>query len=915
MSHTKKKISVSRVLFVETILVFAALLGIVLGPSLVGSKVFAPDVYLQAEPYKSLMPASNKASRLMVGDIVNSLLPRRHIFFEEIKKGHLLKWDSFSVGGVPLGTVFNIGAFEPFSLPYYVLPFWLANAYSRLLALVGSFIFTYLFLRRLKLGRAAASLGGLVFVTSGFIIAWNNWPQDQVAAWIPALFWATERYLQNKSFRSMAIVPLIVAAMLLAGFPAVTGFALYALAAYVLVRLLFTSKRKIRALIFRGSLILLAVLIGGGLASFQVLPFLERLQTIDISMRGGLGHLDLSSMITFIVPFGLGNLTKAIWYGKFNYIESFSFVGAVALIFIGISFYIKNKKVPRGIQGFFIGSSLVTMVLIFYGGTLLHLTAHLPIFSNNFIGRARSILGFFLAALAAIGFDFILSGRRAYKARRRLLPVLFWLVFVAAGGWIYYVAAKQAHLAGQLRYLANNSLMPFVILIATGLVAWAIYHGFSRKRKLFLLLVPLLIAIEVLPVLLQWWPTTTRDLFFPSTPTHIFLRDNLGEERFAASNSTMFFSSSDYYRLRSVSGHAFANKKWATLLKQVDKKSRKLPTIIFLSPDLDVVESRLLDRMSVKYFVNAENVPLYGKIIKLDKKTGQIKIDNDQTVNEVIDSRPLRGLQIELSDEFTEFGDFTFLEATVSSTKGEVLAQGRKRIYKTTKGSMTIPVTGENIKVGEKIMISIKLSGSQGSLTLAAHDKKPLINLLVPNKDGIKLVYAKGDTVIWERQNSLPRIRWATKTKISEDNNKELKLINDDLAPDTILLDRPVSPISGRPAKVEIISDDGDRMKIKVRAKGDGYLVVADSLQQGWGATTDGESTDLLSADYAMAAVYVPEGEHQIILSYNPKGWVLGKKIALISLLVLVLIMVIDKRSRVLVGRLTSKLKTSKKIS
>jgi uncharacterized membrane protein YfhO len=61
-------------------------------------------------------------------------------------------------------------------------------------------------------------------------------------------------------------------------------------------------------------------------------------------------------------------------------------------------------------------------------------------------------------------------------------------------------------------------------------------------------------------------------------------------------------------------------------------------------------------------------------------------------------------------------------------------------------------------------------------------------------------------------------------------------------------------------------------MAASVDARGDGYLVVADALQQGWVGEVDGEPADLVDADHAGVAVHVPAGRHEVTLRYAPPG-------------------------------------------
>jgi uncharacterized membrane protein YfhO len=68
--------------------------------------------------------------------------------------------------------------------------------------------------------------------------------------------------------------------------------------------------------------------------------------------------------------------------------------------------------------------------------------------------------------------------------------------------------------------------------------------------------------------------------------------------------------------------------------------------------------------------------------------------------------------------------------------------------------------------------------------------------------------------------------------------------------------------------------------------------VVADAVQFGWTASVDGRSQDVLPADHAMGAVFVPAGRHEVTLRFEPTSWRWGIVISVISMALFVVIAV-----------------------
>lgn len=58
---------------------------------------------------------------------------------------------------------------------------------------------------------------------------------------------------------------------------------------------------------------------------------------------------------------------------------------------------------------------------------------------------------------------------------------------------------------------------------------------------------------------------------------------------------------------------------------------------------------------------------------------------------------------------------------------------------------------------------------------------------------------------------------------------------------------------------------------------------------KGWNAYLDGQKTDYFRADYALRAMVIPAGTHQIEFKFEPKSYLLGEKIALIGSILLIL--------------------------
>jgi 4-amino-4-deoxy-L-arabinose transferase-like glycosyltransferase len=74
-------------------------------------------------------------------------------------------------------------------------------------------------------------------------------------------------------------------------------------------------------------------------------------------------------------------------------------------------------------------------------------------------------------------------------------------------------------------------------------------------------------------------------------------------------------------------------------------------------------------------------------------------------------------------------------------------------------------------------------------------------------------------------------------------------------------------------------------LDIRVQTTAAGYLVLSEWHYPGWQATLDGRPAPLYPADYALQALYVPAGEHEITLRFFPTILLWGGAISTLTLL------------------------------
>ena len=93
-----------------------------------------------------------------------------------------------------------------------------------------------------------------------------------------------------------------------------------------------------------------------------------------------------------------------------------------------------------------------------------------------------------------------------------------------------------------------------------------------------------------------------------------------------------------------------------------------------------------------------------------------------------------------------------------------------------------------------------------------------------------------------------------------------------------------ISPSLSPHSSVLITSFQPEQIKMTVDAAAPALLILTDSDYPGWQATLDGEPVAIHQTDVLFRGVFVPEGEHQLVMWFESESWGRGRVISLISL-------------------------------
>jgi hypothetical protein len=449
-------------------LVFAAVAAVLLHASLFGGKVLTQaDALLQFEPWRSAAPDGYRPGNPLLLDQATGFLPWNDFVAEELRRGELPLWCPYNYAGIPLVGTYQSAIYWPLNWIHYAWPSWDSYAWIALCRLVGAAAFAFLFLRKLGVGAAAAAVGGIGFMLSGFMVAWLNHPHANVAMLLPALLWAVERAAARPGWRAASLFGLLFGLQLLGGHAQTSLHVGILVGCYALWRT--TAPVRGRRLAPGGLLRLGAgALLGVALAAPQILPFLEYLAHSQAGAEFARPDLVASAgitdaMVLMVDPDHYGAPHTHDYEGplgpNLNYNELIGgYVGRAMLGLVALWLCWSAWRGRARAAGLFFALAVAAAALIAWQVEPIHqLARELPVLRSTKLMRLLLFVAFGLSVLGAIGLDGVL---------RRI-----------ATGWVRGALAVAALLAVAAELLCfahgyNPEVDPALVLPRTATVAF-----------------------------------------------------------------------------------------------------------------------------------------------------------------------------------------------------------------------------------------------------------------------------------------------------------------------------------------------------------------------------------------------------------------------------------------------------------
>ncbi|HEX2173516.1 MAG TPA: YfhO family protein [Dehalococcoidia bacterium] len=256
---------------------FAILLGdaVFLGRALLPVDfVYTFDPLWADTPPPGFMGTSNP----LLSDVVDQFFPWRAYIYYWLARGELPLWNTGILAGNSFVGNGQSALFYPIQAIAYLLPLTSSFAFTAIIRLLVAALSTYGYLRLIGRSVPAAYLGAITFSLSGFIIVWLGHYISNVVIWLPMLLIALEVLFRTRKMRWVGCLALVTGVQLLGAHPE-TSFQTQLIAGLYAVFLAGRTWLTNGPVAATGRLAQagFGVVLGIGLGSLQVLPFLEQL--------------------------------------------------------------------------------------------------------------------------------------------------------------------------------------------------------------------------------------------------------------------------------------------------------------------------------------------------------------------------------------------------------------------------------------------------------------------------------------------------------------------------------------------------------------------------------------------------------------------------------------------------------------
>ena len=485
-------------------------------------------------------------------DVARQLYPWRIEAIRQWQEGKVPLWNPYNFSGAPLLANFQSAALYPLNTLFLI--FSKESAWTLLVALqpLLALLFTYLYLRSIRVSVLASLFGSVSYGISGFMTVWLEYNTvGHVMAWLPLQLLSIELLSQKKSqpLWGHILLTLSVAFALLSGHPQVALYSIFFCSIYGIFRL--KGKTKIWAGISVG--------LGFGLSAAQLIPGLELMSvsaranhTYEQMMRGNL--IQPWQMLMTFFPNLFGNPVSRTYWPTDTYVGKVTSIGLIPLFFLLSALRLRKSAMIRFyiiitiIIGIFITVNPITAVLYRFP---------LPIISSSSPTLIVFLFSFCLATLTSFGIDgWTREPHSLHKLLLRSLQVVIGIATVA--GIFLMVSGLKTHAPVALRALVYAGMLSLTTLVG--------FYVAIRNKNWMLPVLWVLLIVHVMDLSYAFFkfnPFVPTSYMYPPHEIDDYLSKQKVPSRFWGYGTAVIDANiATYWRVYSPDGYDPLYPKW-----------------------------------------------------------------------------------------------------------------------------------------------------------------------------------------------------------------------------------------------------------------------------------------------------------------------------------------------------------------
>ncbi|MGI8589097.1 MAG: YfhO family protein [Chloroflexia bacterium] len=905
-----------------------------LGRAIGTGRVLSPSDFLYVyPPWQSVRPAGWPGPE-------NSLLSDSTLQFEpwlafaaaRLHSGSLPLWNPDNMLGAPLLGNMQSAIFSPLNWPYFIWPAPETLVVRVWLHLVLGAIGAYVLARQVaRVGPLPAAVASLTFAYGAFMVVWALHPHTAAVIWLPWIWWATARLMIAPGPRAVAVLGGFVALLVLAGHPETAFHTMLATGFFALflvgLRRPWRPPAAVRDLALWG----IAGLVGGAVASMQILPFLEYTGLSWFALVRSSLHITeplvpVQYAWTLFSPDWFGDPVRGTyWATQINYNESNNYAGLVPLLLAPLAFAGRDRA-QRALALFLLGLGALALLIVYQAPIVQSIIQMVPVLNVSQNQRLTFVAELVLGLLGALGLETLLRAGASGSRRLRVALACSCAGLLVIGVGVPWLAATTffgvpvTAPAVQALWQQNLWRTGGLILAGTAIIAGVWHWGGQRAAAGFALLI-LLLAGDLWQAHGDYLPTTARQDYFPPTPTTTFLQAQPGLFRTVGVGWALLPHTNLLYGLASLAGYdSLEPRLFRDLAAELDPTRGMWAGV----RPFHQVQSPLLNLLNVRY------------VLESGTDDPNNIVDVNPGVDPITTTAEIRG-PVQAGQTFTATLDYLTAITVHGTTFGHTPAGTLVFHLQTAPGTADLVTqalpAATLVDNGDWTVRFPPLSGSRGrafyfyfaapdapaghavGLWYNPHDsyaagarmdggrpaRGDLVFQTTAYSDPAAPWFARvldggpAGTAVWENRRVLPRAWLAHRVEVGANPKAGRIRLADpgfDLRGTAMLeaalpVDLPAPEPPGTPDRVEMLSYAPEAVDIGTQSETPGLLVLSDEWFPGWEATVDGQPAPIRRADYGLRSVYVPAGAHQIAFRYRPSSFTLGAGISALALLIL----------------------------